>query len=367
LHFNSNLFYSKIAITSAILENGNITLNLASNVIQNTVEGVSSFENQQIAVSGIFLKNTITNIVKNGNFFKITLSKYSGITLDDKTITLEGFTDTAWNGVFDLHDIKKCNNYDIIISSSTLQLPTNGYGYAKQYDFNNVFCGNKIASLGGSGNVLTYAITNQTIPDAELPDIVIDNAFIKYQWKVTLALDIETYIENFLKANPTQRQLVCMFGETRFTDYAGNTMDDNTNTINGSGLIFNVKKLSNITFYALFPFVQNDLKGADKTVILEQVDSLETSLIRTICKNLDIEVVDANGLKKRISSIKPLSSQMFRITEAYYVHSYSFSYTVDLSSEAYYNRPIVRSLQNINISIDNEETGLEMKRTQNQF
>ena len=112
LHFNSNLFYSQIAITSATLDNGNIILNLANEVvqIQNIVEGVSSvsFENQQIAVAGIFLKNIITNIQVVGNFYKITLSKHSGITRDYKTITLAGFSDTAWNESFALYNILDC-------------------------------------------------------------------------------------------------------------------------------------------------------------------------------------------------------------------------------------------------------------------
>lgn len=374
LHFNSNLFYSQIAITSATLDNGNITLNLANEVvqIQNIVEGVSSvsFENQQIAVAGIFLKNSITNIQVVGNYYKITLSKPSRITLDYKTITLEGFTDTAWNGSFALYNIRQCDDYDFMISKVGLELPQAGnYGYVKESDNNNIFCGNKVASMVGSANVLTYSITNETIPDAELPEIVIDNAFIKYQWKITLAIDVGSYLKNFFTKNATSRQLLCTFGGSTFTNYNGDSMEDNIDVINGAGIVFRAKERSQIKFYAILPFVQSDLSIADKIAVMEQADGLKTSLMKTICKNLEVSVVDVNGFTRKITNVKPLSSEMEAgmSEDAYCVYSYTFTYSADVSEDAYYNRPLTFPLRKVDISHIDETNGNELKRTQNQF
>lgn len=372
LHFNSNLFYSQIAITSATLDNGNITLNLANEVvqIQNIVEGVSSasFQNQQIAVAGIFLKNIITNIELVGNFYKITLSKPSRITRDAKTITLEGFPDTAWNGNFTLHNIMQCNDYDFMISTVGLALPQVGnYGYVKESDVNNIFCGNKVASIVGSANVLTYAITNQIIPPAELPEIVIDNAFIKYQWKIIVGIDADSYLKNFFTRNASSRQLLCKFGSSTFTSYNGDSNEDNVDVINGNGIVFKTKERSQITFYAILPFVQSDLSIADKIAVMEQADGLKYSLMKTICKNLEVSVIDVNGFTRKITNVKPLSSEMEQSEDAYCVYSYTFTYSADVSEDAYYNRPLTFPLRTIDISHIDETNGNELKRTQNQF
>ena len=372
LHFNSNLFYSQIAITSATLDNGNIILNLANEVvqIQNIVEGVSSvsFENQQIAVAGIFLKNIITNIQVVGNFYKITLSKHSGITRDYKTITLAGFSDTAWNGSFALYNILDCDDYDFMISKVGLELPQAGnYGYVKESDNNNIFCGNKVASMVGSANVLTYSITNETIPDAELPEIVIDNAFIKYQWKVTVGIDAENYLKNFFTRNASSRQLLCTFGGSTFTNYNGDSMEDNVDVLNGGGIAFRAKERSQIKFYAILPFVQSDLSIADKIAVMEQADGLKYSLMKTICKNLEVSVVDVNGFTRKITNVKPLSSEMEQSEDAYCVYSYTFTYSADVSEDAYYNRPLTFPLRKVDISHIDETNGNELKRTQNQF
>lgn len=372
LHFNSNLFYSQIPITSATLDNGNITLNLANEVvqIQSTVGGVSSvsFQNQQIAVAGIFLKNIITNIEEVGNFYKITLSKHSRITLDHKKITLEGFADTAWNGSFALHNILACNDYDFMISKVGLTLPQAGnYGYVKESDNNNIFCGNKIASINGSANVLTYSITNQIISDAELPEIVIDNAFIKYQWKITIGIDKQNYLEAFYAKNASSRQLICTFGSSTFTNYSGDSIENNIDVINGNGIAFFAKELSQIKFYAILPFLQSDLSIADKISVMEQADGLKYSLIKTISKMLEVSVVDVNGFTRKITNIKPLASEMEEIQDAYCIYSYTFTYSADVSEDAYYNRPLIVPLRTINISHIDEENGNELKTTQNQF
>jgi hypothetical protein len=361
LHFNSKLFYTKIDITSATRSGNSVILALSTPISDAT------FTNQQIAISGIKFANTITAITLNSNIFTITVEKHARITLDDKTITLGGFVNTAWNTTFEVVDIRSCNDYTIKVKSQGLSIPA-VFGYLKQEDSNNVFNGNKVASFyNGSQTALIYPITNDTIQDGQIPNIIIESAYIKFNWQITMGLESDDYLDNFFSANASKPHLLCTFGNTSFVKNNGEALDDNVQEIYGNGSCFNIKENSTIKFYAIFPITEADFVKPDKIVFMELGDALKYSLIKTLVRKVDISVTDTNGFKRKIKSIKPLSSSFERFNKAYIVYSYTFKYSVDVTNDMYNTRATVVPLKTIYTNYINEGNGEILKTAQNNF
>jgi hypothetical protein len=361
LHFNSKLFYTKIDITSATRSGNSVILALSTPISDAT------FTNQQIAISGIKFANTITAITLSSNIFTITVEKHSRITLDDKTITLGGFVNTAWNTTFEVVDILSCDDYTIKVKSQGLSIPA-VFGYLKQEDSNNVFNGNKVASFyNGSQNTLIYPITNDTIQDGQIPNIIIESAYIKFNWQITMGLESDDYLDNFFSANASRPHLLCTFGNTSFVKSNGEALDDNVQEIYGNGAYFDIKEKSTIKLYGIFPITEADFVKPDKIVFMELGDALKSSLMKTLVHNVDISVIDANGFNRKIKSIKPLSSSFERFHKAYIVYSYTFTYSVDVTNDMYNTRGTVVPLKTISLTYISEENGETLKTAQNNF
>jgi len=361
LHFNSKLFYTKIDITSATHSGNNVILALSTPISDAT------FTNQQIAISGIKFANTITAITLSSNIFTITVEKHSRITLDDNTITLGGFSDAAWNTTFEVVDIRTCDHYTIKVKSQGLSIPAT-FGYLKQEDYNNVFNGNKVASFyNGSQNTLLCPITNDTIQDGQIPNIIIESAYIKFNWQITMGLESAEYLSSFFSANASKPHLLCTFGNTSFVKNNGEALDDNVQEIYGNGAYFNIKENSTIKFYAILPITQADFERPDKIAFMEIGDGLKYSLIKTLVRKVDISITDTNGFKRKINSIKPLSSSFEGFDKAYIVYSYTFKYSVDITNDMYDTRGTVVPLKTISLTYASEENGETLKTTQNNF
>ena len=361
LHFNSKLFYTKIDITSATQSGNNVILALSTPISDVTLT------NQQIAISGIKFANTITAITLSNNIFTITVAKHTRLTRDDKTITLGGFVDTAWNTAFEVVDILSCDDYTIKVKSQGLSIPV-GFGYLKQEDYNNVFNGNKVASFyNSSQTTLIYPITNDTIQDEQIPNIIIDGAYIKFNWQITMGLENDDYLSSFFPANASKPHLLCTFGNTSFVKNNGESLDDNVQEIYGNGAYFDIKEKSTIKLYAILPITATEVERPDKIAFMELGDALKYSLIKTLVHNVDISVIDTNGFKRKINSIKPLSSSFDRFDKAYIVYSYTFTYSVNVTNDMYNTRATVVPLKVVHTNYISEGNGETLKTTENNF
>jgi len=321
---HTGLFCDTLDIDSINASGGIATVVTSSN------HGLSN--NSAINISNVAVKTPISSFTKDGLLYTFTTSLEHDLTFgwsDHKTIELGGFTDSAWNNVFDLRSSD--NRFEFVVNSPDTQPILNGNEYLLEY--------NRVDGIGGAYSVNIINDTTFTIEGDFIDgDYTPVNGVVYSNPRIGATVDIDRVIDQYTKYGANQYWL---YAEPVNVDVSKDrtTLSDANHSI-GNGADMRIRMVDGFTLYIIAP-CSDEIAGE------VSLDVCRHDLLLPLMKTLygyQFDTGTSNPMDFR-TTLK--SHGVVAYDRAYLVYSYEFEVVIDLTNDDAVSDQDTRSFRNV--------------------